>query len=463
MADFKKTPILIICRDRLDPLQQLLGWLDSAGYERPILIDNGSTYPPLVEFLADCSALEVLRLEENLGHLAPWRSEVVQASFGSIGPAVVTDCDVVPDSNCPDDAVERLAEVLLRHADVDKVGLGLRIDDLPDSYGLKDEVIAWETKFWETEVAPGVFDAEVDTTFALYRTLNKPHATVRALRTGAPYVARHLSWYSDSSNPSKEQTYYREHSDGETSHWESGVLDPVLAPLLARREAEEATAVVVEQSGNPLLQAWVKEPPHEPEALHTSWAEPFWVAWNGMSPEVQFCDFGASLALLMQPEKTVETGVGKGFMTRRLAAVLQAGQHLLVFEDDPDIRDGLARLPFFAQRDHSLGATASPSAEDLADANLTILDSEIPSRLAEIDLWWEVAPEGAGLLVHDAGNGHGPEAPHHLIRSRIEGHGIAGVFLKNPRGSFLGFKTAQPSQEGGESETASRFRLLLGR
>jgi hypothetical protein len=441
--DFKKTPILIICRDRLDPLRQLLGWLDSAGYERPVLIDNGSTYPPLVDFLEDCSSIEIVRLGDNLGHLAPWQSDLVQAKFGSVGPVVVTDCDVVPDAACPDDAVERLAEALLRHADVDKVGLGLRIDDLPDSYGLKNEVIAWEKKFWETEIAPGVFDAEVDTTFALYRELGQMHTTVRALRTGAPYLARHLSWYSDSSAASEEQIYYRQHSDGKTSHWESGVLDPVLSPLLAQREAEEATSVAVAESGNSLLQAWVNEPPHEPESLHTPWAEPFWVAWNGMSPEVQFCDFGASLALLMQPEKIVETGVGQGFMTRRLAEVLRPGQSLLVFEDDADIRSGLQRLPFFAQPGHSLGATPTPTAEDLSDAEMTILDSEIPSRLAEIDLWWEVAPEGAALLVHDAGNGHGPEAPHHLIHSRIETHGIAGVFLKNPRGSFLGFKVSR--------------------
>jgi hypothetical protein len=454
LADFKKTPILIICRDRLEPLRQLLEWLYAAGYERPVVIDNDSTFPPLVEFFAEHLDIEVIQLGENLGHLAPWRSEVVQASFGSIGPVVVTDCDVIPDAACPDDVVEHLAEVLLLHADVDKVGLGLRIDDLPTSYGLKDEVIAWEKKFWEVEIASGVFEAEVDTTFALYRRLGETHSTVRALRTGGPYVARHLSWYVDSSDPLEEQIYYRRHSDRSISHWESGVLDRELSPLLAHREAEIATVAAADRSGNPLLQAWVKEPPPEPEALHTSWAEPFWLAWNGMSPEVQFCDFVASLALLLQPHKIVETGVGQGFTTRRLARVLQSDQHLLVFEDDPDIRDDLRSLPFFDHPDHSLSLTPSPSTDDFADASLTVLDSEIPSRLAEIDRWWDAAPDGAVLVVHDAGNGHEPNAPHHLIRRRIETLGIGGVFLKNPRGSFLGFKAT------GGPPPAARFRYL---
>lgn len=453
-ADFKKTPILIVCRDRLDPLRQLLAWLDSAGYERPVVIDNSSTYPPLLYFLAEHPDIEVVRLEKNLGHLAPWRSETVQALFGSIGPVVVTDCDVIPDPACPDDVVEHLAEVLLLNADVDKVGLGLRIDDLPASYGLRDEVILWERKFWETEILPGVFEAEVDTTFALYRKLGRSHTTIRALRTGSPYVARHLSWYVNSANPSAEQTYYREHADPSISHWESGVVDRELSPLLAQREAEDETAAVIARSGNPLLNAWLDEPPTEPESLHTSWAEPFWVAWNGMSPEVQFCDFVASLALLLQPGKVIETGVGQGFTTRRLAQVLQAGQQLLAFEDDPGIRDGLRQLPFFARPGHSLSPAASPSAADFSTASLSVLDSEIPSRLAEIDSWWEGAPESAVLIVHDAGNGHGAEAPHHLVRERIKALGIGGVFLKNPRGSFLGFKASAPAG------TKARFKFF---
>lgn len=439
MGDFKKTPILIICRDRLAPLQELLGWLSSAGYERPVLIDNSSTYPPLVEFLAGTD-VEVIRLDQNLGHLAPWRSPIVQEAFGSTGPVIVTDCDVVPDAACPDDAVEHLAEVLLRQADIDKAGLGLRIDDLPDDYELKEQVIAWERRFWEKEISPGVFDAEVDTTFALYRELGTTHQTTRAVRTGGDYVARHLSWYASTARPTEEQAFYREHADGSTSHWESGVAVPELAPLLAHRDDELTTRAVVERSGNPYLQAWAEEPPYEPESLHTPRAAPFWMAWNGMSAEVQFCDFGASLALMLQPDKVVETGVGQGFMTRRLATVLQPGQRLLVFEDDPDFRAGLEQLPFFAHPERTLDAAPTPSPEDLVDAQLTILDSEIPSRLVEIDLWWQAAPAGAALLVHDAGNGHGPEAPHHLVRARIEEHGIVGAFLKNPRGSFVGFK-----------------------
>lgn len=236
--DFKDVPIVVTCRDRLAPLLELLDWLERAGYSHLLLIDNASTYPPLVDFLATTDA-EVVRLQQNVGHLAPWGPEV-RARLDPNSPFVVTDCDVVPDENCPPDVVDYLAGLLLRYANVDKVGLGLRIDDLPDHYALKAQVIAWESQFWELEIGPGVFQAEVDTTFALYRSPAEKHSTARALRTGTPYVARHLGWYADSTQPTDEQRYYREHADPSMSHWEADEPDESLRRLLKARSDEVA-------------------------------------------------------------------------------------------------------------------------------------------------------------------------------------------------------------------------------
>ena len=41
-----------------------------------------------------------------------------------------------------------------------------------------------------------------------------------ALRTGAPYLARHLGWYEDSAHPSDELLHYRAHADPLTTNWE---------------------------------------------------------------------------------------------------------------------------------------------------------------------------------------------------------------------------------------------------
>jgi hypothetical protein len=225
----------------------LLDWLEEAEYTRILLVDNASTFPPLVDFLATVD-VEVVRLDRNLGHLGPWTTKV-RARLDSDGPFVVTDCDVVPDDDCPADVVEHLAGLLLSHADIDKVGLGLRIDDLPDCYALKEQAVAWESQFWEVEIAPKVFRAEVDTTFALYHSPVRPHGTARALRTGAPYVARHLPWYADSAHPTEEQRYYRQHADLSVSHWETDRPGDNLVRLLQMRADQVATREIVVETG----------------------------------------------------------------------------------------------------------------------------------------------------------------------------------------------------------------------
>lgn len=217
-----RVPVFIPVRDRLTPLQQVIDWCERAGLDEIWLIDNASTWPPLVDFL-DQTSHHVVRSPVNLGHRSPWLTGTVQRhARGTF--FIVTDPDVVPDDQCPLDVVDHLTELLQRHPDIDKVGLGLRIDDLPDQYPLADAVRAWEARFWQDEVEPGVFRADVDTTFAVYRPLNRRHEENRALRTGAPYVARHLPWYADPARLTDEDRYYRAHADPTVSNWDRDEL-----------------------------------------------------------------------------------------------------------------------------------------------------------------------------------------------------------------------------------------------
>ncbi len=215
MAD--NPPVFIIVRDRLSPLLQLLQWLKSAHIDEIYLIDNCSTFPPLVEFLAE-SHHTVVASTRNWGHRAPWLTGSVQR-LARHREFIVTDPDVVPDEHCPLDAISFFQALLDRHQDVHKVGFGLRIDDLPASYALASEVVAWERRFWVSEREPGVFNAPIDTTFALYRS-QRHHRDDLALRTGAPYLARHLSWYTDSTALTDEDRYYRSHADPLVSNWD---------------------------------------------------------------------------------------------------------------------------------------------------------------------------------------------------------------------------------------------------
>src|SRR5690606_38831764 len=166
--------------------------------------------------------------DKNYGHLVLWDSGrfddvILHSNF------VLNDCDVLPVEDCPADVVERLAKILERYPNFTKVGLSLKIDDLPDHYALKPKVLEWEAPFWEHPLENAtLYEAAVDTTFAYYRPgiTPKDQRWWRSLRTAAPLTARHLPWYADTSHPSAEDIYYQTHLKGMSSQWST--TDPVL-------------------------------------------------------------------------------------------------------------------------------------------------------------------------------------------------------------------------------------------
>jgi len=222
MSSIAQIPVFIPVRDRVTPLKQVVNWLEKAGHEEIWLIDNNSSYPPLLEYLAE-SPHHVVRTGFNLGHRAPWLWGTVQR-VASHRHYIVTDPDVLPTEDCPEDAALYLLDALDRFVDVVKVGLGLKIDDLPAHYPLRDAVVDWEKQFWKTERAPGLYEADVDTTFAIYRPYSGLQSHHPCLRTGAPYLARHLPWYSNPSALNDEDHHYRQNASMAVSNWDRSQL-----------------------------------------------------------------------------------------------------------------------------------------------------------------------------------------------------------------------------------------------
>lgn len=209
------TPIFVNSRDRLTCLLQLLTWLSNAGYDNTAIIDNASTYTPLVAFLRECP-YPVLRLKRNLGHTALWKIRELRSLIRSEW-FVYTDPDILPRESCPRDVIPHLYVVMNRHPDYVKAGLGLLLTDIPDCYYLKQFVLRGQENLYGRQVEPGVYEADTDTTFSLYRP-GTPYVVAPALRTRGDYQARHLSWYADSAHLDKEDQYYRDHALDTVTH-----------------------------------------------------------------------------------------------------------------------------------------------------------------------------------------------------------------------------------------------------
>ena len=225
-VDLRSLPVFVIAHNRLTYLKRLLSWFEAAGVGNVNIIDNASTYPPLLDYLRACPHV-VHRMPRNFGHLVLWES----GSFDTIiskQSFLLSDCDILPVDECPSDVIDHLFEVLERYPNFTKVGLSLKIDDLPDCYALKSCVLEWERPFWEHSLEPGLYEAAIDTTFAVYRPGIPPSDLRwwRSIRTAPPYAARHLTWYVNTSMPSEEDIFYQTNVREMSSHW--SVTDPVL-------------------------------------------------------------------------------------------------------------------------------------------------------------------------------------------------------------------------------------------
>ena len=222
--NIKNIPIFIVCRDRVSDLALLVSWFQKNGFSNIVLVDNNSLYPPLLEFYENCEC-QVIRLKTNKGCGSPWKYGLVQ-EIAKNSFYILSDPDVIPIKECPADVVARMYKLLLKYPQYEKVGMGLKIDDLPDHYKFKDEVIQWESQFHQTEVEPGVYEAPVDTTFALYRPGVSRGVEHMALRTAYPYEARHMAWYANSGSLTPEEQYYNSRAKASISTWGKDELSP---------------------------------------------------------------------------------------------------------------------------------------------------------------------------------------------------------------------------------------------
>ena len=210
-------PIIINNRNRFTYLKMMVDRLKKAGYSNIIVLDNDSSYEPLLRYY-DSGEVKVIYLKKNFGYLALWKSGTYTQFYTDY--YVYSDPDILIDDNCPDDFMKYFMELLTKYPGIEKVGFGLLINDLPDSYEKKQEVISWENKYWKKTVEPDVYDAPLDTTFALYKPYTNGEIWVQnALRTGGNYVARHLPWYENSANQTEENKFYQSNIIQGVSHW----------------------------------------------------------------------------------------------------------------------------------------------------------------------------------------------------------------------------------------------------
>jgi glycosyltransferase involved in cell wall biosynthesis len=209
-------PIIISCFNDYTYLKKMIEQLLKFELKNIIVIDNGSSFPPLLNYLREIEGyVTVIYLKKNIGPRFFYTDE----TFFSLLPQYfcVTDPDLEFNKNLPTKFISYLIE-LTEEFKVGKAGFSLDISDIDQMVQEKFnkkvgyfKIWEWEKQFWLHLLRDNIYRANIATTFAVYNKKyfdrNKPDI---AVRVAGDYTCKHLPWYKNNKLPKEEENYYRQ-------------------------------------------------------------------------------------------------------------------------------------------------------------------------------------------------------------------------------------------------------------
>lgn len=213
-------PVLVPSFNSPTYLRNMIGQLRALRCQSVIVVDNGSTYPPMLEFLASLSnEITVVLCNENKGA----RHIFLDRKNYALLPELfcVTDPDLQFNPQLPSDFLAELVCLTQEHA-IGKAGFSLDISDRSrlreDDFliaGKEYKIWEWEEQFWQEPLGllngkDQVYRAFIDTTFAVYnKRFFERENPLAAVRVAGRYTCKHLPWYKGTFLPEAEDAFYR--------------------------------------------------------------------------------------------------------------------------------------------------------------------------------------------------------------------------------------------------------------
>jgi len=220
--------IFIMNYNWLEWTKKQVQFYESCGH-KVIIVDNGSTYPPLLQWYKDCHYTVLTTKGAKLSCQNRFIWEMGLHNMIDDNYYAVTDSDLGV-SHIPRDFADVLIADIERNPEIIKSGFSLAVDDLPDN-PYANKYRASETQHICGTDTFGFIEKPVDTTFAIYskercnnldKLWKKEGDTApvgdnaflddryfyRAHRSPAPYMANHMPWYMDVNSLNEEQLHH---------------------------------------------------------------------------------------------------------------------------------------------------------------------------------------------------------------------------------------------------------------
>ena len=185
-----------------------------------VIIDNNSTFEPLLKYYDNEYKYTLLKMKANLGHKV-YEKPFMEKIVGDI--YILTDPDLEFNKKLPKDFIENMINIS-NYYQAEKVGfalLYLATDIRPDIKAFGKTIKEWEKQYWTYKYYyPGfdhdIWSAAIDTTFCLINKQNKGGH----YRIAGDYLCKHLPWHIgfEKEIPKDEFEYYMRNNVS-TNYW----------------------------------------------------------------------------------------------------------------------------------------------------------------------------------------------------------------------------------------------------
>ena len=216
-------PVFVNSFEQVTYLRDSVDWFHRNGFGNITVMEQGSIFPPLVDYLASPAFLGKARLMPLKKNVGPRRAVRKAAEFVGLGnPFIFTDPDLQLPTPIDPQFLTRLF-ALGRHYSVSKVGLALDLSDpekinLQQMAGPKHTVSTYYRRFFQNKLESNVWGCGIDTTFFLHVPqpamesfgIMTSQPRIPAVRIGGPgFLAGHRPWYFVNGMTPEEELHYR--------------------------------------------------------------------------------------------------------------------------------------------------------------------------------------------------------------------------------------------------------------
>jgi hypothetical protein len=216
----KSIPFYVVAFNRINGLKKVHDFVTRSSIPLELIVlDMGSTWEPFIKF-RDSLGVQVFKFPYGMGPRDLWVTGEL-SRLGS-GGFFLADGDI-DYSEVSDKAAEKMVNVSQKYPWFPKVGLALKISDLPNDFEGK-RISDWAKGDWQVCWNNDTYLTGLDTTTAYYPRRDTTFHYRPALRIAGDCQAIHYPWYERPENYDEEAKFYTSLASAKISSAQASLL-----------------------------------------------------------------------------------------------------------------------------------------------------------------------------------------------------------------------------------------------